>query len=110
MYGPAPKLLCRSTSRKCAQEVMKFVASQYVSTEAEDELDNLISLRGVTLVPGDILYIPPCQVIVEKTLRGSAVGVRAAPTFFHRRCYDLCKLYLTVHSGCLVLFFAFLFS
>ncbi|CAE7532401.1 unnamed protein product, partial [Symbiodinium microadriaticum] len=81
---------------------MKFVASQYVSTE--DPLDCLISLRAVTLLPGDVLYIPPCQVMVEKTLRGSAVGIRSTPTFFHRRCYNLCKLYLTVHSGCLVLF------
>lgn len=83
---------------------MRFVAEQAVS--AEDPDNCLISLRGGTLLPGDVLYIPPCQVIVEKTLRGSAVGIRAAPSFFHGRCYDLCKLYLTVHSGLLVLPFA----
>ena len=43
------------------QEVTQFVSQQAVSANSF----GLISLCGNTLLPGDVLYIPPCSIVVE---------------------------------------------
>ena len=93
------------------QEVMKFVAGQtFESDDGTSAPCGMVTLKGTKLLPGDVLYLPPCQVVVEKAIQGVNMAIRATPIFAHPRAYELYKLYRTVHSGPLGFFFARLFT
>ena len=77
------------------QEVTQFVSQQAVSANSF----GLISLCGNTLLPGDVLYIPPGSIVVEKAVGGESTGIRCSAIFMHCRVYELYKAYRTVYSG-----------
>ena len=52
-------------------------------------LANAASLQGIVLLPGDVLYIPPCQVVVEKAVTATNIGVRATRLWVHPRAHSL---------------------
>lgn len=89
--------------RSCAlQDVVDFIAdqSELLTGGGSSDLE-LASLRGGTLLAGDLLYIPPCSLIVEKAVKADNVGLRSACCFFNKHAQEVFKRYLAVHSTCL---------
>lgn len=47
------------------------------------------SLAGGELIVGDLLYVPPCSVIIEKTVGANNVGMRILSLVCNSRTKDL---------------------
>eukprot|EP00439_Symbiodinium_sp_Y106_P079593 s38_g18.t1 len=85
---------------------MTFLANQDFAAEEDECRDGLQSLRLGSLLPGDVVYFPPCCLTVDKALTQHNLGVRATSMFFNARAYRSYQLYRTVYSACLGLKFA----
>ena len=66
---------------------------------SEDSQEKFTSLRAGTLLPGDILFVPACAIVIEKSVKENNTGLRATSTFMHSRAQRLFSLYRQVHRA-----------
>ncbi|CAE7578456.1 unnamed protein product [Symbiodinium sp. CCMP2592] len=81
------------------QEVMTFLANQDFAAQEDECRDGLRSLRMGSLLPGDVVYFPPCCLTVDKALAQHNLGIRATSMFFNATAYRAYQLYRTVYSA-----------
>ncbi|CAE7814650.1 unnamed protein product [Symbiodinium sp. CCMP2592] len=64
------------------KDVTNFVANQSIDAASVA----LVSMSGTTVSAGDVVYIPPCSLMVEKSIgAGTSVGIRDLPAeIMHR--------------------------
>lgn len=74
-------------------------ADLFSGSSTTDDRDSLSSLRGGTLLPGDVVYIPACALVVEKAIKSQNLGIRALSTFMHPACLQLFREYVSSNSG-----------
>ena len=87
------------------QDVIEYVAGLDFRKNEDRDGDGppygLASLRGGTLFPGDVLYLPGACVLVEKSTKTENVGLRAFSTFVNSRFHTLHSFYRQVNSSIL---------
>jgi len=79
------------------QEIIDFVARQ--DMDSEDAQEKLSSLRAGTLLPGDIVFVPACAIVIEKSVKENNIGLRSTSTFMRSRSQRLFSLYRQVHPA-----------
>ena len=57
------------------------------------------SLTGACLLPGDLIYLPPCSLLIEKSVQSTNICTRTTPLWMHPRAHRLWFLYRCVFSA-----------
>lgn len=81
---------------------MSFVASNsFESGRVEVDDFELCSLKSCNLMPGDILFVPACALVFEKSTKANGIGIRAVSTFMHGLAAKSLETYTKLHSSTL---------
>ena len=73
------------------------------TSDGEHIFDGLASVQGGFLLPGDVIYIPACSVVIEKAVVDHNISFRAISSFANNRVYSLYRLYSEVYPKKLVI-------
>ena len=84
-------------------DIVAWFSNLCDSEEPENVLGRMCSVKGGFLLPGDCLFIPPCSIVVEKSLLDTNMSLRALNTCITSRTYTLYRLYSTVYPAFLAL-------
>lgn len=83
-------------------EWLSSIGADACNENGESIFDGLASLQGGFLLPGDVLYLPACTVVLEKAVVEHNISFRAISSFANSRVYQLYRLYSQVYPKKLV--------
>ncbi|CAK9068162.1 unnamed protein product, partial [Durusdinium trenchii] len=79
------------------KQIVDFVTHHWTG-----DLPSLASLKGGKLLVGDVLFVPACSLLVEKSTKTHNIYVRALGSCVNSRCERLFESYMSVHKTDLI--------
>lgn len=79
---------------------MNFISQQ---EDLHQNPPEACSLRGGTLLPGDVLWVPAGTLVFEKSTKEHNIGIRSMSLFLHGRSVPIMDIVMSVHKQKLVL-------